>query len=148
MRLKITLFFIFFFCILFACNSDKNPYKNDKGFDPLLIAEIDTAHYTLIEWEDSIINFGTIKSGDSIQLKFNFKNIGHTPLFILKARASCWCVQINFPKDPVMPGKSGYVLATVKNSVYKGFFHKTISISTNTKSRSNYTLVLQGKLLN
>ncbi|MBV9963842.1 MAG: DUF1573 domain-containing protein [Parafilimonas sp.] len=147
MNFKIIIFFIFFVCILIACNNYKNPYQNDKGIDPLLIAAIDTAHYTLIKWEDSLIDFGAIKTGDSVQIKFNFKNIGNTPLFILKVRASCWCVQLNFPKDPIMPGGSGMISATIKNSSYKGFLHKTISITTNTKIRSNYTLVLQGKLL-
>jgi hypothetical protein len=43
--------------LLVACNNNKNPYANNLGINPALAAQIDTAHYTMIEWKDSVFDF-------------------------------------------------------------------------------------------
>ena len=112
MNIKKACFYLSYF-ILIACNNNKNPYINNLGVDPALVAQIDTAHYTLIKWNDSLIEFGNIQVGDSVHVKYKFTNTGKTPLFIIAARASCGCTVTQFPKEPVMPGKSNYIYAAM-----------------------------------
>ncbi len=127
-----------------ACNNNKNPYANNLGIDPALAAQIDTAHYTLIEWKDSVIDFGTIHEGDSVLLKYKFYNVGKTPLFILQTRPACGCTVTDFTKDPIMPGKYGYVTGVFKSLYHSGNTYKTIQVITNTRNRSGHLLVFKG----
>src|SRR3954468_24057485 len=98
-----------------ACKSNTNPYANDLNIDPLVLAEMDTAHYTSIHWQDSVYNFGTIAGGDSVLAKYSFTNAGNTPLFIFNTRTTCGCTVTDFPKEPIMPGESGVVSVTFKS---------------------------------
>lgn len=142
--------FLVFCYLLFAiaCNNNsQEPYQNNLGIEPALIAQIDTAHYTKIEWKDSIINFGTMKVGDSMHFKFRFKNSGSTPLFIIETRPACGCTITESPKDPIMPGKSSFISATLKSGMHSGEVYKTIAVTTNTKNRSKHTLILHGEIL-
>jgi uncharacterized protein DUF1573 len=146
--MKFAPLYLYFFCvILFACNNNKDPYANNLGIEPSVVAQIDTAHYTLIEWQDSIINFGTLKVNDSVHLKYKFKNIGETPLFISEARPSCGCTITRFPKEPIMPGKSGFITATLQSGFHTGEINKTILVKSNTKNRINSILLIRGTIL-
>jgi hypothetical protein len=130
--------------IFFACNNNRDPYKNKFGIEPSVMAEMDTAHYTLIQWKDTVNNFGTIKAGDSTHLKFQFTNVGETPLFILNTRTSCGCTVTDFPKDPVMPGNSGFIRVTYKSGAQTGEVNKTITVIANTKKNKNSSLIIRG----
>ncbi|MEP6464801.1 MAG: DUF1573 domain-containing protein [Parafilimonas sp.] len=138
----------YFFCLIFiSCSNNKNPYANTLGIQPSVVAQIDTAHYTLIQWQDSIFNFGTLKVNDSVHLKYSFKNVGATPLFITEARPSCGCTVTNFPKDPIMPGKSGVITATMQSGFHTGEINKTIVVKSNTKDHVNSILIIRGTIL-
>lgn len=52
--------------IIFSCNDPQVSYKNNLGIDPGVIALMDSAHYTRIEWETLQKDFGKGKQGDSI----------------------------------------------------------------------------------
>ena len=135
-----------FYLMLFSCDT-KNPYENNLGIEPALVAQIDTAHYTLIQWQNSLLNFGTIKIGDSVHLKYWFKNVGSTPLFILSTKPGCGCTITSFPKDPIMPGKSSYISATLKSGYHTGEINKTITVVSNTKNHTNSILIIRGTVL-
>jgi len=138
---------IFFYClcsVLIACDKNKNPYENKLGIEPSVIAEMDTAHYTFIQWKDTLSNFGTIESGDSVHLKFEFKNVGKTPLFILDTRTTCGCTVTGFPKDPVMPGKSAFIISTFKSGTQTGAINKKITVVANTKNPKYSSLTIRG----
>ena len=113
-------------------------------YEPSEIAEMDTAHYTLIEWKDTLVDFGTISSGDSLHLKFKFTNIGETPLFIFNTYTTCGCTITGFPKDPVMPAKSGFIDVTFSSRSEKGEINKKIVVITNTKNGRYSNLYIRG----
>lgn len=136
--------FYFFCLVIFACSNNKNPYENNLGIKPEHLAQMDTAHYTLIKWKDTLIDFGTIQMGDSVNVKFKFTNIGSTPLFIFNTRTSCGCTITNFSKDPVMPGKSGIITATYKSGRQSGKINKAITVMANTKNYTNNVLFIRG----
>ncbi len=130
--------------LLFSCNNNSNPYANSLGIAPADLAAIDTAHYTLIEWKDTLVDFGTINPGDSARLKFKFTNTGATPLFIFNTHTTCGCTVTGFPKDPVMPGNSGFINITFSSRSEKGEINKKIVVVTNTKNGRFSNLYIRG----
>lgn len=139
------ILFYSFSIILFACNNhNKNPYANNLHIESSVLAEMDTVHYTLIQWKDSLQNFGTIKAGDSAHLKYNFTNIGETPLYILNTRTTCECTVTNFSKDAIVPGESGFVTVVYKSGSQTGEINKTITVVTNTKKSKYSYLIIRG----
>jgi hypothetical protein len=138
------ILFYSFCIILFACNSNKNFYANNLQIEPSVLAEMDTAHYTLIQWKDSLQNFGTIKSGDSARLKYTFTNIGETPLFVFNTRTTCGCTITDFSKDPVMPGKSGFVTVVYKSNSHSGEINKAIIVVADTRKSKYSHLIIRG----
>ena len=130
--------------LLLSCNNNTDPYANKLGLPPADVAEMDTAHYTFIEWKDTALNFGTISSGDSLHLKFGFKNTGTTPLFILNTHTTCGCTVTGFPKDPVVPGKSSFIDISFNSRSEKGEINKKIVVVTNTKNGRYSNLYIRG----
>ncbi len=137
---------VFCIALLFSisCNDKPNPYANNLGIPPAQIAEIDTAHYTLIQWKDTAIDFGTISSGDTAHFKYKFKNTGVTPLFILNTHTTCGCTITDFSRDPVMPGKSGFIDITFSSRSENGAINKKIIVVTNTKNGRYSNLYIRG----
>jgi Protein of unknown function (DUF1573) len=138
------LFFSFLGLIFFACTNNTNPYANNFGVAPSEIAAMDTAHYTFIKWKDTLADFGIIKPGDSTHLKFKFKNIGATPLFVFNTHTTCGCTVTGFPKDPIMPGRSGFIDITFSSRSEKGEINKKIVVITNTKNGRYSNLNIHG----
>jgi hypothetical protein len=132
---------LYFSCMttFICCRSNNNPDGN-------ALRERDTLARTIIKWEDSVINFGTIETGDSVRLKYRFYNAGKTPLVVYQARPECGCTVTEFPKEAVMPGKSGFIAATFKSGTHAGAVNKTITVTTNTSNRALHILVLRGNV--
>jgi len=135
------------YCICFAllaCKSNENPYANNLNIEPSVLAEMDTAHYTTIKWKDSIFNFGTVTAGDSVHIQFHFTNTGNTPLFIFNTQSTCGCTITGFPKEPILPGKQGYISVTFKSETQVGNIDKTIVVIANTKKSKRNPLIIRG----
>ena len=135
--------------IFLSCSSNKNPYENNLGIEPVTIAQMDTANYTQILWEDSVINIGTINAVDTaaITINFRFKNVGDKPLFVISVGASCGCTIASYSKEPLFPGKESVINAIYKQNGETGTVRKTIFVKTNTKNRSSHTLVFYGEVV-
>jgi hypothetical protein len=129
-----------------SCNNTVNSYKNDLGINPATIAQMDTVNYTTIEWEDTLSNFGTVKEGDSVFVKFRFKNSGDKALFVSAVHSSCGCAAVSYSQDAVLPGKKGEVTARFKNKYQPGPVHQTIIVTTNTVNKINHVLSFIGQV--
>lgn len=88
-------------------------------------------------------DFGQIKEdGGNVTHKFTFTNIGGKPLVINEVRASCGCTTPSWTKQPVLPGKKGFISATFDPKRRPGNFNKSILVRTNA---SNGTTILRIK---
>jgi hypothetical protein len=54
-------------------------------------------------WTETDHDFGKIPQGKPVTVKFQFTNTGSEPLIVSKARGSCGCTGVEFPKDPILP---------------------------------------------
>lgn len=80
-----------------------------------------------VKFKITKFDFGTIKEGKPATASFSFVNTTNKPVIIEFATASCGCTKPDYPKQPVMPGKSAVVKATY-NAEAKGHFNKSVTL--------------------
>jgi hypothetical protein len=138
--------------ILNSCESKYqapvSPYANDLGIKPATIAQIDTPHYTTIEWIDRVKDFGTIRYGDSVLLTFRFKNTGIHPLFLSAVKPSCGCTVPHYPAEAIMPGEESELTANFHSVGQADTVHKTILVTSNTSNGVTHLLTIEGRVDN
>ena len=99
----------------------------------------------IFSWEETAHNFGTVKSGTSVEHSFTFVNKGSVPLIISSVKASCGCTVADYSKEPVEPGQEGFVKATYTASK-PGIFTKTVTVTANT-SEEQMVLSIKGEVV-
>ncbi len=132
-----------FLIILFSSCNNSNADTASKNMK----AANDSANYTSVQWEDSLVNFGTVKQGDKIHILFHCKNTGTKPLFIVAVQPSCGCTVASYTKEAIAPGAQGNVDA-IFDSGHSNTpdVRKVISVTTNTIEASP-TLVFTGTVI-
>lgn len=96
----------------------------------------------VIKFTKETHDFGQIPQGTPATYEFTFKNTGKTNLIITSASASCGCTTPEWTKEPIKPGKTGYVKATY-NAAASGPFTKSVTVNSNA-SNSQIILYLKG----
>jgi len=80
--------------------------------------------------KDNTIDYGTVsKETDNGLRSFEFKNTGNAPLIISNVQSTCGCTVPSFPKEPILPGKTGKI--DVKYNMGPGAIRKTITVESN-----------------
>jgi hypothetical protein len=69
-----------------------------------------------IVFEKEIHNFGTLKEGEIVSFSFKYINKGGSPFRIIKAEASCGCIDVKFPDTEIVPGDSSFVSVIFNSS--------------------------------
>jgi archaellum component FlaG (FlaF/FlaG flagellin family) len=95
-----------------------------------------------IAFDKETHDFGIVSQNQPATYTFMFKNTGKEPLIITNAQASCGCTTPEWTKEPIMPGKKGYVKATY-NAASLGVFNKAITVMSNAKTPT-VTLYIKG----
>jgi hypothetical protein len=72
-------------------------------------------------------SFGTIKQGKPVTTQFTFTNNSGKPLIIENAEAGCGCTTPDYPKAPILPGKTGEIKVTY-NAEATGKFTKNVTV--------------------
>ena len=73
------------------------------------------------------IDLGKVVQDEPVTATFEITNISTKPLVIEQANPSCGCTIADFTKEPIAPGKTGFVKATY-NAASTGGFVKTITV--------------------
>lgn len=89
------------------------------------------AHMPVLQFADSVHDFGTIREGEVLEYKFAFRNVGKGPLLIGSAETSCGCTASDYPRDPVPPGGGGAITVRFKSAGKSGLQDKTVTLNTN-----------------
>ncbi len=104
----------------------------------------DLKKVAVFSWEQQVYDFAEIPQGKPVTTTFNYTNNGEMPLIISNVQTSCGCTVADYTKDPVLPGKSGYVKVTY-NAANSGVFNKAVTITANTETGSQ-VLFIKGKV--
>jgi hypothetical protein len=83
-----------------------------------------------IVWKAEAIEVGQIPQGTPRNIEFEFKNTSDKSVIITNVKPACGCTTSDYTKEPIAPGKSGFVKATYNASAL-GSFNKTVTVTTN-----------------
>lgn len=97
-----------------------------------------------IVWKEMEHNFGKIKKGIPVTVKFEFTNNGKDDLLLTDVKGSCGCTTTDYTKDVIKPGKSGSVEATY-NAANAGEFRKNVTVVT--QDGTSITLYILGTVI-
>jgi len=119
---------------MFSCNNQSgnistdlvNNTKSAKGTQ-------ENGDLPVFTFEDTEHDFGKIIQGEKVTYSFKFTNTGGSALLISKVSSSCGCTVSKYPKTPVKPGDSDFIVATFDSNRKKGYQNKTITILANTQ---------------
>lgn len=81
--------------------------------------------------DSNVHDFGTFAMGPQMVYDFEFTNVGTTPLVITGAMASCGCTTPEWPKEPILPGKSSKIVVRYNSAGHLGPFSKTVFVYSN-----------------
>ena len=77
-------------------------------------------------------DFGTIGENDGdVEHIFKFKNTGNAPLVVTNVQVTCGCTQPEWSKEPVLPGKEGFIIIRFVPKGALGPFTKPAFVNTN-----------------
>ncbi len=92
-------------------------------------------------------DFGKVKKGPVAEHSFEFINSGNQPLIIIDVKPSCSCTNVDWDKQPILPGHKGHITLGVKTSELTGVFNKGVYIQSNAivpNGEKRYTIYLKG----
>lgn len=99
----------------------------------------------VFEFKTEVIDYGTIEQNADGVRKFEFKNVGKSPIVISTVKGSCGCTVPTKPKDPILPGETGEIgVKYATNRV--GAFTKTVTVTSNA-SEGTKVLKIKGTVL-
>jgi len=129
-------FFLLFFAFLGISQWASSQLVNTQ-------ANIDTT--VVITFEKTIHDYGTIKQGGDGQCEFPFTNTGTNPLVLSNVRSSCGCTVAEWPKEPILPGKSSSIKVRYDTNRV-GTIAKSITVTSNAKN-SSVKLTIKGNVV-
>lgn len=97
--------------------------------------QADTTAKASIVFDKLEHDFGNLKSNENAECVFKFENKGTLPLVLSRVAASCGCTTPSWPKDPILPGKTGEIKVKYDTS-RMGMFSKTITVISNAETSS------------
>ena len=116
---------------LTACSSD----KTEDNFGESTTMEVQT-----------LFDFGQVKQGEIVKAKFEITNTGDLPLNIVRVEPSCGCTVADFTKEPILPGKKGWVSAQVNTDRFEGEIRKSLNVMANTSPTAT-TFIIKGVVI-
>jgi Protein of unknown function (DUF1573) len=94
-------------------------------------------------FENTVINVGNVKPGDSITVKFSFTNKAKQKIQIDTVVPDCSCTVFNFMHEPIESGQKGEVSLKYRNFSDSGFFQKSAVVKFK-QDTSTYVITMAG----
>ena len=136
------LLIISFSLLIAAC---QQPEKSANDVESVMK---DSTKFTIIQWQDSAIDFGTKQMGDIVNITFYCTNTGNKPLYLFDVRPGCGCTLVDYTKQPIEPGEQGKVDARFDtNKSRPGTVHKDVFVHSNTSNRTPSYLSFSGVIV-
>ena len=133
--------FLAVMCALFIiCSAQENIINKPVKKNPA-VSEVETIIFDKTEHDFGVIS----QSGGVKECEFSFKNTGSSPVVISKVTASCGCTATDYSKEPIAPGKQGFIKAKFNPNSTKGEFSKLITVLSN-GNPSRISLRIKGEV--
>ena len=116
-----------------------------ESFAQSLKAVDDSQNAGKVEWLNRSENTGKVPFGTPVTRDFKVKNISGEKLMLLQVRSACYCVSVEWPREPVRPGETATIKATYDGQ-REGDFYKIITVNTNFDPNQSVPLAMTGKV--
>ncbi|GAB4331409.1 MAG: DUF1573 domain-containing protein [Flammeovirgaceae bacterium] len=103
------------------------------------------ANAPAFSWKAVEHDFGNIPQGTPVTAEFTFTNSGTAPIILSEVKPSCGCTAADYSKEPIAPGKTGYIKATY-NAASVGSFTKSVTVKSNV-GEGTQILILKGTVV-
>ncbi len=100
----------------------------------------------VIKFKTESHDFAKVEEGVQATYTFEFTNTGTAPVVISNAQPSCGCTTPDWTKEPVMPGKTGFVKAVYNSQGRPGNFNKNITVVSNSET-PQIALTIKGEVI-
>ncbi len=100
-----------------------------------------------IHFEKDVFTFEPILEGESIAIRFAFRNMGEEPLVIYDAVTSCGCTTADYPNRPLRPGEVGTIKTTFHSKGHGGDNDIVLLVKSNDPTVPVKTLHIKGKVI-
>ena len=84
-------------------------------------------------FKETTHKFPKTKAGVVLKYDYEFTNTGKDPLVITEIKVACGCTKYEFPKEPIMPGKTGVIKLTFDTKTVYGPQDRTLMVYSNAK---------------
>lgn len=82
-----------------------------------------------LEIDRMVHNFGEIMVGSGpVSCSFTVKNTGEKPALIYNVATTCGCTDVNWTREPILPGKTGTISVTYSNDEGPYPFDKSVTV--------------------
>jgi hypothetical protein len=105
--------------------------KEKKAVEPPYVPKVTTG--AEIEFDKAMFDYGTLTKGDVKTGVFTYTNVGNKPLVLFDVIVSCDCTEVEWQKEPVMPGKTGQIKA-IYTAKTEGVISKQITVQSNAQT--------------
>jgi hypothetical protein len=99
-----------------------------------------------ITFENRVLDFGSIRQGESVEHDFAFSNTGKSDLVIRRVRSGCGCTATEPQKTLLRPGESSSIKAVFNSGGFSGRQSKTITVISNDPADPNIILRITGEI--
>lgn len=96
-----------------------------------------------ISFNKDVHDYGEMEQGGDPYCEFEFTNNGSEPLIISNAKGSCGCTVPEWPKEPVMPGKTA-IMKVRYDTKRVGPINKSVTITSNAIDNPTTVLRIKG----
>lgn len=100
-----------------------------------------------IKFKNTVVDFGEVNSGKSIDIVFEFENTGTEILLITRVTPSCGCTTAALEKKEYKPGEKGAITSKFNSTNYSGRIIKTITVVSNDADTPEVRLTMRGNVV-
>jgi len=133
----------------FLTNESENSKKDFKLYvtiDPYIppMTQQERLEAPRLEIEKDMMDFGSIKEGEKVELEYVLKNSGKSDLDILMAKATCSCTIVSLPKNSLKPGEEMKMKVVFDATGIRGTQQKYLTVFSNDPSGPAKRLIVKG----
>lgn len=126
---------VLLFWSLTACRNEKDTGQLSADSVELPVSadgRDQTKRLPQLVFDKELHDFGKIKAGEKVSYSFRFVNRGGSDLIIQSASGSCGCTVPDFPKEPIPPGREGFIRVMFNSEGKTGVQEKQVTVLSNT----------------
>jgi hypothetical protein len=98
----------------------------------------------MLSFQHTTVKMGAVHEGKRIPVEFAFTNQGDEPLTIQSVSTSCGCTTVDFPKNPIMPGREGLIRTVFDSKGHAGAKDILLLVKSNDTRKETCALHIHG----